>query len=417
MLQTAVSATEQHEDPIPLPLQCGVLVKTAYKDWTTVSTKPQPGAGRLLPNFDDFYDLTTINHFYRPPPTSSMRFSTAFATVLAIACTSALAAPTAITARDVEAVFTRNAASDLALRELIGGLYARDLDQSAMEKRARAPPSRSPSPGPSGSHPNGAPNGATNGASNGATNGHPTNGAPNGATNGHPTNGATNGATNGHPTSGDNGAPEGENGGGGQNLPTHFPQTLGGQVGTAPQPHTPVVTTHNPESENAPEQSAPVEEWPGRRRMFDARRHLHENALRKRARAPPSRSPSPGPSGSHPNGAPNGATNGATNGHPTNGAPNGATNGHPTNGATNGATNGHPTNGENGAPEGENGGGQNLPTHFPPTLGGQVGTAPQPHTPVVTTHNPESENAPEQSAPVEEWPGRRMFWGRAFESS
>ncbi|TCD67489.1 hypothetical protein EIP91_012350 [Steccherinum ochraceum] len=265
-----------------------------------------------------------------------------------------------ITARDVQNAVAGRSIHDIALREVIEALQARDFEmETALTKRLNAPPSRPSTPN-GASHPNGAANGATNGATNGA--------------NGHP-NGATNGA---------NGAANGANGSNsGQSLPSHFPPALTGQVGTAQQPHTPNVVNNNPAG-NAQEQSAPVEEWP-ERRMYWARGFGSQNALRKRLNAPPSRPPT------------NGATNGA-NGHP-NGA-NGATNG--ANGATNGANgaNGHPTNGANG--------GQQLPSHFPPALTGQVGTAQQPQTPNVVNHNPAG-NAQEQSAPVEEWPERRMF--------
>ncbi|TCD60089.1 hypothetical protein EIP91_010766 [Steccherinum ochraceum] len=277
-----------------------------------------------------------------------MRFSTAFATVLAVACTSALAAPTAITARDVQ-----RAVAGISKMPPPGIVELTSLEARARKlKRVNAP--RPPSPHP-----------------NGETNGH----ATNGDANGH----ATNGDSNGHAENGDN------TGGSTSTLPNHFPPALVGQVGSAPAPHNPEVTTHNPEGENAQEQHAPVEEWPGERRALNMRRRMLGSALRKRVNAP--RPPSP-----HPNGETNGhATNGDTNGH-----------------ATNGDSNGHAENGDN-----TGGSTSTLPNHFPPALVGQVGSAPAPHNPEVTTHNPEGENAPEQHAPVEEWPGeRRMFWGR-----
>ncbi|TCD69035.1 hypothetical protein EIP91_009098 [Steccherinum ochraceum] len=70
-----------------------------------------------------------------------MRFTAAFATFAALACSSVLAAPAALTARDVHEIFARDGNSDLALRNVVDALYAREL-QFANEyaKRGALPP-------------------------------------------------------------------------------------------------------------------------------------------------------------------------------------------------------------------------------------------------------------------------------------
>ncbi|TCD60088.1 hypothetical protein EIP91_010765 [Steccherinum ochraceum] len=191
---------------------------------------------------------------------------------------------------------------------------------------------------------------------------HPANGAPNNAPANNP---PPNNAPNGHP----NGAPNAQNGGGGQNLPAHFPPALTNQVGTVQQPQTPTVVTqdHNQAAANAQEHSAPVEEWPGRRRALNARRHLLGGAMGKRM-------------------------------NNANGAPNGTPNGHP-----NGAPNGAPAGGANGAPNEQLG--VTLPAHFPPALMGNLRMSQQPQTPTVVTGDPANAHPSEQP---------RAFWERGL---
>ncbi|TCD60129.1 hypothetical protein EIP91_010691 [Steccherinum ochraceum] len=51
----------------------------------------------------------------------------------ALACTSVLAAPNAITAREVEEVIARSELTGLALRDVIGALYPRDPEELSNE--------------------------------------------------------------------------------------------------------------------------------------------------------------------------------------------------------------------------------------------------------------------------------------------
>ncbi|TCD65513.1 hypothetical protein EIP91_002561 [Steccherinum ochraceum] len=91
-------------------------------------------------NFHDFAHLSFNNTPRYCSRTTTMRFTIVFATLVALTATSALAAPTALTARDIKAVLARDESSNVVLRELLQDLTARDIAFEDILSKRGGPP-------------------------------------------------------------------------------------------------------------------------------------------------------------------------------------------------------------------------------------------------------------------------------------